>query len=82
MYVCLCNAFRETELREAVGRGAGTVAQAYAALGGAPRCGRCLGFAKEIIEAARAGMSPPADAAPSVCEAPRDGTPLPSPEPG
>ena len=37
MYVCICNAYRDAEIREA-------------ALGGGPRCGRCLPTAQELID--------------------------------
>jgi bacterioferritin-associated ferredoxin len=49
MYVCLCNGYRESELREAIRRGARNADEAYAALGDPPCCGSCLAFAEEIV---------------------------------
>lgn len=49
MVVCVCNAIRENDVRDAVRGGARCPLSAYAALGRRPRCGRCVPFAKEII---------------------------------
>jgi bacterioferritin-associated ferredoxin len=54
MIVCVCNAIRERELRDAARAGAGCPASAYRSVGRKPRCGQCLPFAREIIEAERA----------------------------
>jgi bacterioferritin-associated ferredoxin len=55
MYVCVCNAYCESHLREAVrmsnGNATVTVEQIYARLGNGPRCGRCLLHAKDLIKA-------------------------------
>lgn len=50
MYVCLCNAYRESELRQAASGGITCAKKAYAALGNGPNCGRCLDFAQLIID--------------------------------
>ncbi|RVT92824.1 MULTISPECIES: (2Fe-2S)-binding protein [Sphingomonas] len=50
MVVCICNAIRETEVRDAVRKGATCPRSAYETLGRRPRCGQCLPFAREIIE--------------------------------
>jgi len=47
--VCVCNAIREREVREAARSGHRDPRSAYAALGHAPRCCRCLPFAREVI---------------------------------
>lgn len=53
MYVCICNAIREDELREAA-RGHGGDAEAlYARLGKTPQCRQCLCDAEELIEQER-----------------------------
>ena len=49
MYVCVCNAIRETELRHAARRCDGDVEAVYAALDCSPQCGQCLDEAEEII---------------------------------
>lgn len=51
MVVCHCNAIRENQVREAVRSGAQCPLSAYAALGRRPRCGQCIPFAREVIEA-------------------------------
>lgn len=49
MYVCICNAIRETTLREAARQCTGGVDAVYEALGKAPQCGQCLDEAAEIL---------------------------------
>ncbi len=54
MVVCICNAIRESDVREAARSGAQCPRSAYEALGRRPRCGQCLTFAREIIAEERA----------------------------
>ena len=54
MVVCVCNAIREREVREAARNGAVSACQAYRQLGLAPKCGQCVPFAREIIKEERA----------------------------
>lgn len=54
MMVCVCNAIREREVREAARSGAMTACQAYRALGRQPKCGQCVPYARTIIDAERA----------------------------
>ena len=49
MYVCVCNAIREDDLRHAARRTCGGVDETYAALGKAPQCGSCLDEAEAIL---------------------------------
>jgi len=53
VYVCVCNAYRESHVREAINQSASsgrvTVEQIYARLGKRPRCGRCLVHVKDMI---------------------------------
>jgi bacterioferritin-associated ferredoxin len=49
MVVCVCNAIRESDVREAARQGATSACQAYRALGLQPKCGQCVPFAREII---------------------------------
>jgi bacterioferritin-associated ferredoxin len=57
MYVCLCNAYRESHVREVIkttaGSGPVTVEQIYARLGSEPRCGQCLRHVQCMIDSAR-----------------------------
>jgi len=54
MIVCICNAIREDEVRQAAREGAACTRTVYRAIGRKPRCGQCLPFAREIIAAERA----------------------------
>ena len=65
MIVCVCNAIREEQVREAARTGARTPAQAYARCGKKAKCGSCLPFARRIIDDERAAQAanPPAAAA-------------------
>lgn len=54
MVVCVCNAIREKDVRDAVRMGAQSPCQAYAALGRRPQCGQCVPYARAIISAERA----------------------------
>ena len=53
MYVCICNGYREGELRELAHEGIACAVEAYNALGGGPCCGRCLECAQQIIDRAQ-----------------------------
>lgn len=54
MIVCVCNAIREKDVREAAKSGATCANSAYRSLGCRPRCGQCFSFARQIIKAERA----------------------------
>lgn len=54
MVVCICNALRENEIRDAVRAGSSHPKCAYRRLGCEVRCGQCLPFAREIIQDERA----------------------------
>jgi bacterioferritin-associated ferredoxin len=54
MVVCVCNAIRECEVRDAARTGATTACQAYATYGRRPKCGQCVTFARAIIDEERA----------------------------
>ena len=53
MYVCICNGYRESELREVARGGIHRVEDCYLALGEGPCCGRCLDVARTIIDEER-----------------------------
>ena len=59
MYVCVCIAIRECELRRAALRCAGDAEAVYASLGKRPNCGQCLDEADEIVDEERALASIP-----------------------
>lgn len=54
MVVCVCNAIRESDVREAAREGAISACQAYRALGRQPKCGQCVPYARAIIAEERA----------------------------
>jgi len=49
MYICVCNAIRESELRDAARRCPGDPDAVYEALGCRPQCGQCLDDAAELL---------------------------------
>lgn len=53
MYVCICNAIRESELRCAARCVRGPAEAVYAAMGKKPDCGQCLCEAEDILEEER-----------------------------
>ena len=50
MYICICNRYRDAEIRAAAANGARTAADAYRSLGNGPCCGRCVPFAQDLID--------------------------------
>ncbi|MCS6987725.1 MAG: (2Fe-2S)-binding protein [Sphingomonadaceae bacterium] len=60
MFVCICNALRERQLRELVRDGVRCEREAYARLGCRPRCGLCLPIARRIVREAEPAFAPPA----------------------
>lgn len=57
MYICICNAIRESELRDAARRCPGDPDAVYEALGCRPQCGQCLDEAAELLIEERALVS-------------------------
>lgn len=57
MIVCLCNALRESQVRDLGRAGVRCEREAYQRLGCRPQCGQCLRFAREVLvsEAVQAG---------------------------
>lgn len=60
MYICICNAIREPDLRSAAQRCSGDAESVYASLGKTPQCRQCLDLAEEILGEARDRRSDPA----------------------
>ena len=56
MYICICNAIRETDLREAALGHDGDAEATYATLGKRPNCGQCLVKAGKIITEEREAL--------------------------
>lgn len=59
MYVCICNAIRETELRRAAHACAGSAEDVYATLDCRPQCCQCLEEAEAIIADERQSLYVP-----------------------
>ena len=53
MYVCICNAIRESDLRRVARHTDGDAVSCYAMLGKTPQCGQCLEEAEYILEEER-----------------------------
>lgn len=53
MYVCICNAIRENDLRSAARRQNGDAEKLYQSLGHQPRCRQCLINAQQIVASER-----------------------------
>jgi len=53
LYICVCNAIRESELRRAACATGGDAEAVYASLGKKPQCGQCLDDADMIVEEER-----------------------------
>jgi bacterioferritin-associated ferredoxin len=60
VYVCICNAIREPDLRSAALACAGDAESVYATLGKTPQCRQCLDLADEIVGDTRDQHSQPA----------------------
>ena len=60
MYVCICNAIRETTLRSAARTCCGEADAVYESLGKTPQCGQCLDDAAAILIEEREGCLAPA----------------------
>jgi bacterioferritin-associated ferredoxin len=53
MYVCVCHAVTETDVRRAAAAGVQTLSQLTMATGAGAGCGSCLDFARATLEDAR-----------------------------
>ncbi|PZN28718.1 MAG: bacterioferritin [Proteobacteria bacterium] len=63
MYVCVCNAISDRQIREVVDRGATSVYDVQCHLPVASCCGRCEDVVREVIETHRVNAQRPASAA-------------------
>ena len=63
MYVCICNAIGEAELRRMAQHVPGDAEAVYAALGKQPNCGSCLADADAVLFEEREAGVPAAAAA-------------------
>lgn len=63
MYVCLCKAVTDRQIKEFVNGGAGTFEEVCKQLGVAMQCGKCSQLAQNIVETAVAVKKAPFEAA-------------------
>jgi bacterioferritin-associated ferredoxin len=63
MYVCICRAITEKQVREAVRDGVHTFKELRHALGVAVECGQCAGFAHRCLKEAKDKLRKEAKAA-------------------
>jgi bacterioferritin-associated ferredoxin len=70
MYVCLCNGYRDAEIREVAESGLRCVKEVYLTLGNGPCCGSCLDHAQDIVDSVHGGAA--AAAADGAQEQPED----------
>lgn len=57
MYVCICNGYRDAEIREVAQSGVDRARDVYECLGAGPNCGKCLEFAQTLIDEERQGCA-------------------------
>ena len=62
MFVCICNSYKEAEIRAAARAGMKCPREIYRTLGGEPQCGRCLEFAEAVIAEAHSDAPEPVNA--------------------
>ncbi len=60
MYVCICNAIRECELRKLARTCRGDAEALYTGLGRPPQCRQCIEEADDIVEEERMASHSPA----------------------
>jgi bacterioferritin-associated ferredoxin len=49
MYVCICNAVRESEIEQVIAEGVRDVEAVYEALDVEPQCGTCRAYIREMM---------------------------------
>jgi bacterioferritin-associated ferredoxin len=52
MYLCICNALKESQVKGLVSSGVRCEREAYARLGCRPQCGMCIPHARELLRSA------------------------------
>jgi bacterioferritin-associated ferredoxin len=62
MYVCVCNAITDRDVRSQAQRDANTVAAMYRSLGKKPKCGKCVPLVCQLMRQVVELSQPPAAA--------------------
>lgn len=62
MYVCICQGFTESQVRDVSSGGCSSMAEAYRRLSGGepPQCGKCLPVLRDLLRGSAATVSGPA----------------------
>ncbi len=68
MYLCICNAITDRQARSHTSASC-SVAAFYRAFGVKPKCGKCVPFVREMLEAKSDSNQAPQVACPEVCGA-------------
>ena len=55
MFVCVCNAIRENEIKQAVASGVGTVSDVYRHFGHRIQCGKCVSTIAVMVRSLQPG---------------------------
>ena len=63
MYVCVCRAVTDRQIRQAIDEGVRTMRELRLKLGVCSACGKCGEYAKEILSKPRITVAPAKDAA-------------------
>ncbi|WP_169570085.1 (2Fe-2S)-binding protein [Sneathiella limimaris] len=50
MYACICNGIKDSQVRDAAQRGAGTVGQVFRSLDCKPNCATCVQTIRNLLE--------------------------------
>lgn len=82
MYVCVCHAFTEKHVKQALDKGAHSTAAVYRTLGHIVQCGKCVPMVRDMVKdhcAGQCGSCRRGDAAPQSApqQAPRFANNLP-----
>ena len=70
MYLCICKAVSDQQVRQAIREGVRTVGEVSARFGVGTECGKCLDSISEYIDACLAAPSAPAPSAAATDTAP------------
>ncbi|HEY1259436.1 MAG TPA: (2Fe-2S)-binding protein [Stellaceae bacterium] len=62
MYVCVCNAFTDRDVRSHAERDAGTVSTVYRSLGATPKCGKCVPLVLQLMRQVAVELPEPVSA--------------------
>lgn len=49
MYICLCNALTDRDIRTQCCQGGGSVSMVYRGLGCEPQCGKCVPMVRQLL---------------------------------